>query len=386
MSEFPEARRMTRRLAGAVCLMSGLAWGATAWSQPPAPAQAAPPGQTAAEKYMNIKVLNDLPAGQLHDVMVYMTAALGTSCEGCHVRGTDGQLAFDKDDRRTKVTARQMLEMVKSINTMNFKGQPRVTCTTCHQGRLGPNSIPQLAQPVTPGQAAPPPREEQGTRPKPPSETVDQVVSKFIDAVGGREALGTITSRTRTGTLTNRAGLTSPLVIDEKAPGRYRESVASTPAVNQGLNPGGAWLQSGERLRELDGVEAVILATAADLTLPLDLSQRYTGLAARAYDTIDGHAVIVLTGRSSPDVNELLYFDRVSGLLLRRVVRITTPMGRLPQQFDYADYRAVGAVKMPFEVRVADWSSLSIMKFTRMTLNPSLDDGRFAKPEVKPGQ
>ena len=71
---------------------------------------------------------------------------------------------------------------------------------------------------------------------------------------------------------------------------------------------------------------------------------------------------------------------------MRRVMRIRTAMGRLPLQIDYADYRAVGAVKMAFEVSVADWSTLSVMKFSEITLNPALDDAKFAKPAVKAGQ
>jgi hypothetical protein len=125
------------------------------------------------------------------------------------------------------------------------------------------------------------------------------------------------------------------------------------------------------------------LAAVADLTLPTEMARRYTGLQARSYGTIDGHDVIVLTGRSSPDVTEALSVDRATGLLLRRVIRFTLSMGRLPTQIDYADYRAVGGVKMPFEVRVADWSTISAAKFTEIVLNPSLDEARFARPTTK---
>jgi hypothetical protein len=58
-------------------------------------------------------------------------------------------------------------------------------------------------------------------------------------------------------------------------------------------------------------------------------------------------------------------------------------MGRLPMQIDYADYRAVGAVKMPFEVRITDWSAISAAKFTDVVLNPSLDEAQFARPTAK---
>jgi len=37
-----------------------------------------------------------------------------------------------------------------------------------------------------------------------------------------------------------------------------------------------------------------------------------------------------------------LYFDKVSGLLLRMVRYGRTPIGRVPTQIDFADYRDVG--------------------------------------------
>jgi hypothetical protein len=284
-----------------------------------------------------------------------------------------------------------MIEMVNAINARDFNGESQVNCMTCHQGRLSPIGTPQLAQQLAPRQAAAGPgapagpgaAPAPGARPKPPAEPVDQVLAKFVDALGGRDALAAITSRTRKGTVTNRAGQTSPVTIDEKGSGFYLSSIASTPPASQGMNAAGAWASTGDRTEDLVGVEAAALAVASDLALPVDITRRYTGLQARAYDTIDGHDVIVLTGRSSPDVTETLSFDRASGFLLRRVVRFRLSMGRLPLQVDYADYRAVGGVKMPFDVKVTDWSVISAARFTDITLNPALDDTRFAKPAAR---
>ena len=363
-----------------------------AGAQPPASAPAASSGQPQAEKFLNVQTLKELNAVQMHDAMVFMTVSVGTTCEGCHVRGADGQMAFDKDDKRNKGTTRKMIDMVNAVNTRDFNGESQVTCMTCHQGRLSPNGTPPLAQPVAapgqaaagpgapagPGAAAPP-----GERPKPPAEPVDQVLAKFVDALGGRDALARVTSRTRKGTVTNRAGQTSPVTVDEKGSGFYLSSVASTPPSSQGMNAAGAWTSTGAGTRDLVGVEASVLAVVSDLALPVDMAKRYTGLQARSYDTIDCHGVIVLTGRSSPDVTETLSFDRASGLLLRRVVRFRLSMGRLPVQVDYADYRAVGGVRMPFDVRVTDWSTISAARFTEIILNPALDDTRFAKPSAR---
>ncbi len=376
VTERPRARRMVMTLC-AVFLLGCLALSVGA--------------QQPAEKLLNVQTLKDFNSTQLHDAMVFMTVSVGSTCEACHVRAADGQMAFDKDDKRSKGTTRKMIEMVNTINTRDFNGESQVNCMTCHQGRLSPNGTPQFAQPVLPGQVAAAPGAPQGPggaqgpggRPKPPTETVDQVVAKYVDAIGGRDALAKISSRTRKGTVTNRTGQTSPVTIDEKAPGLYLSAVGGTPPSSQGFNPSGAWTASGNRSRDLVGVEASALAAVSDLTLPTEMTRRYAGLQARSYSTIDGHDVVVLTGRSSPDVVETLSFDRTTGFLLRRAIRFTLSMGRLPMQIDYADYRAVGSVKMPFEVRVTDWATISAAKFTDIVLNPALEEARFGKPAAK---
>ena len=45
-----------------------------------------------------------------------------------------------------------------------------------------------------------------------------------------------------------------------------------------------------------------------------------------------------------------LYFDVKDGLLLRRRHEVTTPLGVLPSEYDYDDYRAVDALKVPFKM------------------------------------
>jgi hypothetical protein len=48
-----------------------------------------------------------------------------------------------------------------------------------------------------------------------------------------------------------------------------------------------------------------------------------------------------------------LYFDRQSGLLLRELRYGTSPIGRVPTQIDYANYRDVNGLKLPFRITYA---------------------------------
>jgi photosynthetic reaction center cytochrome c subunit len=358
------------------------------WWSPPAvraqqassAAQTAAQGPTAAEKYMNVQVLKDVPAAQLRDAMVFMAASLGTNCGFCHVRSAQGEWAFEKDDKAEKKTARKMLQLTRGLNAQYFDGEPTVTCASCHQARHEPNPQPPFAQPLTPEQAAMMAARGDGQRPPAPTETVDQVVAKYVQALGGEERLRKLTSAVMRGTVTNRAGQASPVVLEQAATDRYRSTVDSKPPSTRAYDGTAGWLQDGGNVRELEGVRLTHAARLGDLGLALRLKDTYARLAVGRYERIDGHDAISLTGRPSPAVIERLSFDRVSGLLLRRVARLQTPMGDLPLQIDYADYRDVDGVKVPFEVRVTDWENVMTQKFAEVQLNAPVDAARFRKP------
>jgi hypothetical protein len=90
-----------------------------AWAQSSvSKATAAPAGpKLAEEEYKNIQALKGLPAEQVIPSMQFIAAALGVDCEYCHVAH-----ANEKDDKKPKVTARKMINMMMAINKENFEG------------------------------------------------------------------------------------------------------------------------------------------------------------------------------------------------------------------------------------------------------------------------
>ncbi|MFN2572586.1 MAG: c-type cytochrome [Gemmatimonadales bacterium] len=106
----------------------------------------------------NVKVIpKNTPVIQVIGMMRNFAGALGVRCQYCHV-GQEGQplSAFDfaKDDKRTKLTARQMMRMVEEINRrldtlpehMQMTSHVEVTCNTCHRGVSRPMGLEQLIQ------------------------------------------------------------------------------------------------------------------------------------------------------------------------------------------------------------------------------------------------
>src|SRR5947207_3104935 len=101
----------------------------------------------AEQVYKNIQVLNGMPAGDLHWVMHFMRASLNVKCSYCHLHDEKTNTwNFESDSIEEKRTAREMITMVKSINTQNFEGKNAVTCFTCHGGHTNPMRTPPLPQ------------------------------------------------------------------------------------------------------------------------------------------------------------------------------------------------------------------------------------------------
>lgn len=113
------------------------------------------PEETAEAHFKNVKTsLKTLPESQFIDQMRYFAWSLGKDCEFCHVKDH-----FDSDDKKEKKTARDMIDMVSSIDHDNFKDRPAVRCFTCHEGHNHPLSHPLFADEAAKMQAA----ESQGT-------------------------------------------------------------------------------------------------------------------------------------------------------------------------------------------------------------------------------
>lgn len=349
----------------------------TAAAQP----AAAPPGETAGQKYKNVQVLKHLTVGQFEDAMVLMGAATGQTCLGCHVRTPEGVWQWEKDDKDHKTIARTMISMTETINRQHFKGAPEVTCATCHQGRTAPAAVSPLAQPLTSDQIAMAAARVPGQRPQPPAETVDQIFEKYLTAAGGRDALTAAKTRVMKGQVATRAGQTVPFAVEERAAGQYRAttSLSATQTIREVFDGTGGWVASGAEPRSYHGVEVAAVSRFHELGLALRLRNTLRKAAVGRYEKIDGRDVVSINAESAPDVMETLYFDRSSGLLVRRVARIGTVLGRVAVQMTYGDYRSVSGIQVPHRVTRVTWDNVMDATFSSVTVNAPLDEADFKR-------
>jgi hypothetical protein len=123
----------------------------------------------------------------------------------------------------------------------------------------------------------------------------------------------------------------------------------------------------------------------ADFYEPLNLKQGYARLATRGVAKVGDREAYVVDAFPAGDLPEQLYFDKATGLLVRKGTATPTAFGDYTVQTDYEDYRDVGGVKIPYVIRTigvspADNTTTYIEKVEN---NPAVDEGRFVKPASK---
>jgi photosynthetic reaction center cytochrome c subunit len=337
-------------------------------AQPPTPS----PSKTTEQVYKNIQVLKGIPSDQLIPTMQFITSSLGVQCDFCHMAG-----AFEKDDKKPKQMARKMMQMMIIINQENFESHREVTCNTCHRGAPRPVAIPVISADATP----PLPQGLDDDKPPANLPSVDQILAKYVQAVGGMEAINKVTSRTASGKIT-LGPRQFPVQIFDKSP---NESAVLTHLPNGDsatiYNGQQGWSSTpGRPVRDMSTSDVASAALDADLQFPADANHVFKELRVTGEENIGDKATYVMASAREGQPPTRLYFDQQSGLLLREVRYAETPLGLNPTQIDYADYRDQGGVKTPFQWTISQPRGRSLIQIDQMQLNVPIDDAKFAKP------
>jgi photosynthetic reaction center cytochrome c subunit len=346
--------------------------GAGASLGPPPPRSASQQGKTAEQVYKNIQALKGIPASQLQGAMSFMADSLGVGCGYCHAK------TFESDDKPTKQAARKMIRMVFDLNKGDgevFRGAA-VSCYTCHRGSTRPVSVPVITHSEQkPGAQTPPARTDA------PLPTVEQVLGKYVQALGGREALAKLTTRVVKGSRVGADGVLVPEEIYQKAPDKlFVMTTYPSITFRSGFDGARAWARDSKGTDQLNDQFAEALRHEAEFFNGARLRELYPNLTAVGRETLGGRETYVV-GAPAPDGGgEKLYFDAQTGLLVRRYVEFKTALGPTPVRVDYEDYREVDGVKLPFRLR---WSNPRYSwgrKVEEIKHNVPVDDAKFDPP------
>lgn len=336
----------------------------------------AEPKKTAEQQFKNIQVLKDIPGDQLIPTMQFISASLGVQCDFCHV---DHEM--QKDDKKEKQTARKMIAMELAINKTHFKNEIDVTCYTCHRGSPHPVGTPILGA-EAPKPAMPAHEEAAEDHSNLPS--ADQLIEKYLAAVGGADALLKIKSRVQKGTI-DVAGTKFPIDVYSEAPDK-RVSVShfQNGSSITAFNGQAGWLTIPNGVHLMTGPEREAARIDSQLYLPLHLKDMYQEMQVRPGEEIAGHPTYILMAKQPDRPTLSLYLDQQSGLLLRQLRLTETPLGRNPTQVDYADYRETDGVKIPYRWTLTRPNGSFTISVEQVQDNVPIDPQLFEAPSEKP--
>ncbi len=375
-------------VAAAATIMLSTQVGLTLRAQAQAAAAATPPrGAMVEDVFKNVQALRGIGVDDFMLTMGIMSAAVGSDCVGCHPSAGTTEVDWALDTPRKRI-ARRMVQMVTTINRDNFNGRQVVTCWTCHRGRDRPAMTMTLdavyGEPslefddvLTPAQNMP---------------TVDAVLNKYITAIGGAARVAGVTSYVANGKSLGYRGFGGGGLVEvsAQAPDKRGVHIRFPEYPDRGFSVRTydgttGWIATPLAVvpnYQLAGSERDGARLDAMLAFPSQIRQTLTDLRVGLPTTIDDKDVTVVQGNGPNGTLATLYFDDASGLLVRMVRHGRSPIGRVPTQVDYSDYRDVGGIKFPFHWTFAWLDGRDTFEFSDVKVNVPIDAAKFARPNV----
>ena len=340
----------------------------------------------AEEVFKNVQILKGIPVNQFMDTMGFFAASLGLNCVYCHVPESLENWDRFADDVPRKRMARSMMLMVEDINKTKFGGRRALTCYSCHRGSQAPRVIPSLSDQYGVPEEDPNLVEIVPDTPKSP--TAEQILDRYIQAVGGTQKLGGLMSLIGKGTYEGYDTYHAKVAFEiyAKAPGQMATIAhtqnGDTTTIFDGRE---GWIASVEKpvglLPLLPGAELDAAKIDAALWFPAGIKQALTDWRAGFPITaIDDKEVTIIQGTAAGRSRIKLFFDNKTGLLLRQLRYSDTPVGTVPIQVDYSDYREAAGVKLPFHWIVTWTNGQTIVELNDVQPNVAIPAARFGKP------
>lgn len=228
------------------------------------------------------------------------------------------------------------------------------------------------------------------------AQTADQIIEKHLAALGGREALGKLTSRRSTGTITittPNGNLLGPCEIDAKAPNKSRAymqldaSALGIPdklVVEQKFDGVVGWsLNSLQGDAEITGSRLQNLGNNVFPSPLLNYKTAGTTVELLPKQQIGGKDALVIRATPKAGSAVVLFFDAETYLLVRTVTTFNDAQmgGEVEQTAELSDYRVVDGVKVPFHIvnssATPTGTQTGTITLTKVEHNVTLDDALF---------
>ena len=216
-----------------------------------------------------------------------------------------------------------------------------------------------------------------------PIPTIEQMLERHVQAIGGKPAWEKLTTRVTKGSIVQVLGQTNSSFTFEwyqKAPNKtvYIYSFGT----QTGFNGVMGWVRrKGSGLNKMTGDALAYMKRSSDFYASTKLAELYTRISFIRIDKVGSHDVYVFEATPSEGKPDTLYFDAQTALLLRSDSYLEAQKGKPePTETYYEDYRDVDGVKLPFTQRQVGSGYTLTLKVYEVKHNIPVDDAKFDGP------
>jgi hypothetical protein len=268
-------------------------------------------------------------------------------------------------------------------------GWTALGATACFAATIGaaayaaPGSAPrhvQAAAPSAPAGATPQASKNDAEQ----APTPDQLLERYVRALGGERALRKISSRLMKGKFEAPAAqLAGDAEILTAAPDKFysRVTIPDSGEFISAFDGKAGWSSEPRGgLREMQGAELENMRRSSQFQHELRFREIFPQLRVLEKSTEEGRPVWVLEATPPGGTPEKFYFDAESGLLLRHDSVQLAPDSEVPIEHRYSEYAPVDGVQVPHLLRHKDPNVEWQVSFTEIRHNVAVDPARFSKP------
>ncbi len=208
--------------------------------------------------------------------------------------------------------------------------------------------------------------------------TAENVISDFVNAVGGADGLHNMRDITISMSASMQ-GMSIEMVLNQKAPDKFKMAMSmGGNMIQQQVFDGERGKMSGmQGSMDLEGEMLEQLRAQSVMNPELSYIERGFILELDGMENIRGQQAYRINITSPAGITVAEFFCMESGLKLRSQISQDTPMGPMMQITDYEDYREVDGLKFPFLMRQQAGPQSLDMTVHSIEINSGLDDELF---------
>jgi len=215
--------------------------------------------------------------------------------------------------------------------------------------------------------------------------TAQEILAKYIKAIGGRDAVEKVKSWTSKGTVELAPmGVkgTVESISSEPNLSLVKMNLAGIGDFTEGFDGTTAWsVNPIQGAREKSGEELLQTKLNSNFHREINLDKLYKKLEVTGMEKVNGRDAYVVRAEAEGVPASTMYFDAATGFILRTDNTAVSPEGRQPVSTYFDEMQAFDGVMTPTKIRTKLPTAEITMTITEMKSGPAVEAAKFARPK-----